>query len=163
LRDRADDRPLLLAELLRRSRIARDREICAVSPEALAALGEYRWPGNIRELDNVIQRACLACYGKELEVHHLPPEVRATSSRRALRGAGGMIGATGNGPAGPALRHLALSGLEPRPALGSEPTLREIESSAVRAALASCGGNVTAAARMLGVSRTKLYRDLKKV
>ena len=73
LRERLDDLPLLVAELLSRSRIARDRGIRVMRPEALAVLSEQRWPGNVRELDNVIQRACLACTGDELDVHAPPP------------------------------------------------------------------------------------------
>jgi DNA-binding NtrC family response regulator len=170
LRDRADDLPLLVAELLRRSRIARDRAIDAVSPEALAVLAEYRWPGNVRELDNVLQRACLACDGSQLGVHHLPPEIRAHSSSPspsssrlpALAGATPFISA-------PEWTPRRLNRVDPglprgqRPQTpGPEGTLREIESTAVHAALQACRGNVTAAARMLGVSRTKLYRDMKR-
>ena len=158
LRDRADDLPLLVAELLRRSRIARDRNIDAVSPEALAVLAEYRWPGNVRELDNVLQRACLACDASPIGIHHLPPEIRAHSSFPPARA---------SVPAAlfaPAPFPEAVTGGEPRPRPRSpaERTLREIESTAVHAALQTCRGNVTAAARMLGVSRTKLYRDMKR-
>lgn len=49
-----------------------------------------------------------------------------------------------------------------RPPVPVDRTLREIESTAVQAALDACEGNITAAARMLGVSRTKLYRDMKR-
>jgi DNA-binding NtrC family response regulator len=150
LRERTEDLSRLVDALLRRSRIARSRGIRVVSPEALEVLSEYRWPGNVRELDNVMQRACLACDGTEITVAHLPPEIRAHSSRRAPRG-----------PAAP--RPHVHEGAAPEAgAPGTEQTLREIESSAVRAALATCGGNVTAAAKMLGVSRTKLYRDMKR-
>jgi transcriptional regulator of acetoin/glycerol metabolism len=45
---------------------------------------------------------------------------------------------------------------------GLERTLREIQLNAVESALAACGGNISAAAKMLGVSRTKLYRDMKR-
>jgi DNA-binding NtrC family response regulator len=148
LRERLDDLPLLVAELLSRSRIARDRGIRVVRPEALAVLAEQRWPGNVRELDNVIQRACLACTGDELDVHHLPPEIRAQASRRAPRSS-----PSGAPPAWLGARSTDDAG---------GGTLRAIESHAVRTALSACGGNVTAAARMLGVSRTKLYRDMKK-
>jgi DNA-binding NtrC family response regulator len=135
LRERGEDLPLLVAELLRKSRIAKDRHIVRVSPEALDVLAGYRWPGNIRELDNVIQRACLACDGEELGAHHLPPEIRALA-RRAPE-------------------------ILPKRAPSPARTLREIEQGAVREALRAAGGNVTAAAKMLGVSRTKLYRDMK--
>ncbi|MFT3765004.1 MAG: sigma-54 dependent transcriptional regulator [Minicystis sp.] len=140
LRERPEDLPLLVAELLRRSRIARDRGIRAVSAEALEHLEAYRFPGNVRELDNVLQRACLACDGKEIMVHHLPSEIRGASRR---------------GP--------AIAPARPRGKAAGAPgrTLREIEQSAVEKALEACGGNITAAAKMLGVSRTKLYRDLR--
>jgi DNA-binding NtrC family response regulator len=137
LRERTEDLPLLVAELLRRSRIARERGVRSVHAEALHVLADHRWPGNIRELDNVIQRACLACGETELEVHHLPPEIRAAQVRQVHR-------------------------IPTRTGAGAEKTLREIENNAVRAALNACNGNITRAARMLGVSRTKLYRDIKK-
>ncbi len=175
LRDRAaDDLPLLVAALLRRSRIARDRGILLVTPEALDILMEYRWPGNIRELDNVIQRACLACDGHEIGVSHLPSEIRATSAPRPAPRAPAPPPTPRPVPVRPV--SVRSSGLAPAPApsyeragpadagvdVVPEQTLRAIESSAVRAALTACGGNVTAAARMLGVSRTKLYRDMKR-
>jgi DNA-binding NtrC family response regulator len=146
LRERPEDLPLLVAELLRRSRIARDRGIRAVSAEALEGLSNYRWPGNVRELDNVLSRACLACDGTELAERHLPPEIRGASRR--------------GGPLSPRPRTKA----EPPSARGVDvptKTLRAIEQAAVRQALDACGGNISAAAKLLGVSRTKLYRDLR--
>ncbi|APR86911.1 Response regulator of zinc sigma-54-dependent two-component system [Minicystis rosea] len=140
LRDRPEDLPLLVAELLRRSRIARDRGIRSVSTEALESLSLYRWPGNVRELDNVLQRACLACDGREIGVLHLPSEIRGGSRR--------MMAVTPPRPRG-------------KSSDASGRTLREIEKSAVLQALEACGGNITAAAKLLGVSRTKLYRDLR--
>jgi DNA-binding NtrC family response regulator len=142
LRERTDDLPLLVAELLRRSRIARDRGILKVTAEALDMLSFYRWPGNIRELDNVLQRAALACEKGEIDVVHLPAEIRGASRRPST---GSMV----------AVRRSV------RPGAPMGRTLREIEQNAVRDALERCGGNITAAAKLLGVSRTKLYRDLK--
>ncbi len=114
LRHRADDLPVLVAELLRRSRIARARGVDAVSPEALAVLADYRWPGNVRELDNVIQRACLACDGSQLGVQHLPPEnprarrgdvgpdaVGGDAGGRSAQGPLRPAGRTAPGPRGP--------------------------------------------------------------
>jgi DNA-binding NtrC family response regulator len=173
LRERLDDLPLLVAELLHRSRIARDRRIRAVSPEALAVLGRYRWPGNVRELDNVIQRACLSCNeGTELDVSHLPPEIRAAASRGEAAPSAPPPQAAITAPAvtGNAAYRLgqAEAGIGEVPAVwgstspGLERTLREIQHSAVESAIAACGGNISAAAKMLGVSRTKLYRDMKR-
>jgi len=141
LRDRLEDLPLLVAELLRRSRIARDRGIRAVDADALESLSAHRWPGNIREMDNVLQRAALACDGKEIGMHHLPHEIRSAPRRSPTLAPGPRHRAKGGATAG--------------------RTLREVEMSVVRQAVESCGGNITAAAKLLGVSRTKLYRDLK--
>ena len=189
LRDRAEeDLPLLVSELLRRSRIARDRGISRVTNEAIDVMTHYRWPGNVRELDNVIQRACLACEGPEIDLHHLPAEIRAgaawrhprTTSRgpRSVRFSSVRAVTPPPTPVPPSMQgahpaandhgHPAASYAAPmRPPMesgvGQDLTLREIESTAVRAALEACNGNVTAAARMLGVSRTKLYRDMKRV
>ena len=105
----------------------------------------------MRELDNVIQRACLACDGNQIGVQHLPPEIR------------GLSGAPSVPPPSVAPRPRTTMGAEPpSPQPTAERTLREIESTAVHAALEACRGNITAAARMLGVSRTKLYRDMKR-
>ncbi len=145
LRERGDDLPLLVAELLRRSRIGRDRHIRAVSPEALAVLAEYRWPGNIRELDNVMQRACLACDGTEIEVHHLPLEIRTSSQRGPASGASGTPGASsasgasgavgaGGPPSAPWPSSRAADGFVAALAPpATDQTLRAIETGAVRA------------------------------
>ena len=161
LRERLEDMPLLVQGLLRRSRIARDRGIRAVSPEAQAVLGRYRWPGNVRELDNAIQFACLSCNGSAIELAHLPPEIRAAASREAAPNSSPSPGPISAPPAGGGGAE-APAGDWPAPSPGLERTLREIQQSAVKDAIEACGGNISAAAKMLGVSRTKLYRDLKR-
>lgn len=73
LRERASDIPLLATSLL--SRVAADRNL-VLSKDALELLRRYDYPGNVRELRNIIERASLLCDGKEIQPIHLPEEVR---------------------------------------------------------------------------------------
>ena len=77
LRDRADDIPLLASELL--GRLARDMGMAVpfVTPPAMAALTAYGWPGNVRQLENVLIRVLVDLRGDEIRSGDLPPEIRA--------------------------------------------------------------------------------------
>jgi two-component system response regulator HydG len=79
LRERSADIPLLAKSLL--SRVAADRNL-AISDDAIELLCQYDYPGNVRELRNIIERASLLCDGEAIQPMHLPEEVR---SRHALR------------------------------------------------------------------------------
>jgi len=70
LRERAEDIPLLCDALL--AELRRSRPIIGFTPEAKTALAGYRWPGNIRELRNVIERAVILCQTDHIGVEHLP-------------------------------------------------------------------------------------------
>jgi DNA-binding NtrC family response regulator len=82
LRERLDDVPLLARRFLQRFSDQYDKEIRDISPEAVLRLVRYDWPGNIRELESVIERAVLFCPGTELQAQCLPEEfqIRATTS-----------------------------------------------------------------------------------
>src|SRR5690606_2161115 len=67
LRERADDIPLLIRHFVERFNARLKKQVQGVSPEAERVLTEYTWPGNIRELENVMERAVLFCDGKQLE------------------------------------------------------------------------------------------------
>lgn len=77
LRQRRSDIPLLAEALL--SRVAPDRRL-DISPEALACLAAYDYPGNIRELRNILERASLLCDGQSLLMSHLPEELAAQAA-----------------------------------------------------------------------------------
>jgi NtrC-family two-component system response regulator AlgB len=70
LRERAEDIPHLAQQLL--AELRRSRPIIGLTPEAEAALRGYRWPGNIRELRNVIERAVILCQTDRIGIEHLP-------------------------------------------------------------------------------------------
>ncbi len=142
LRDRPGDVPLLVAHMLRSFAADVRRPVTRVSPAALDALSQYPWPGNVRELQNAVHRAMLACGGDEIELAHLPASVR-----------GGLPVL----PPGPAPADVPRS--EPEPVL----PLREVERRAMARALEATQGNVTHAARLLGVGRATLYRRLAEL
>ena len=122
----------LLDELGSLSRRGRKR----VSSEALATLLAYHWPGNIRELRNVAERALILCDGEQVEVGHLP---------EAIRGKGGEQEASGGG-ATKSLKRI----------------MDDTEREAISDALSRCGNNRAKAARLLNIHRTGLYQKMKK-
>jgi DNA-binding NtrC family response regulator len=132
LRERGDDVELLATYLLRE--VARDlrREVEGFTPAALSAIRAHPWPGNVRELISVVRRAVVMADGALIDADRLGLDER--------RGAA-----------------------EPAVAAPSRPRAGSPEEGAVlRAALARCSGNVSIAARSLGVSRMTLYRMLKR-
>jgi PAS domain S-box-containing protein len=72
---RREDVPLLARHFIQRFREATGKAIQDLSPSAMAALMRYDFPGNIRELENIIERAFILCNRREIELDHLPPEV----------------------------------------------------------------------------------------
>ena len=136
LRERVEDIEPLARGFLSRYTAQLGREPFDISPEALAALEAYPWPGNIRELDNVMRQATLLSRGTVLLSRHLPDWVRK--------------GAAETMPPETA----------PRRPLGSE---REAaEKGLIRRVLADHGQSRTRAARELGISRVTLYQKMKK-
>ena len=76
LRDRREDLPLLIDHLVARFNRLKGRDIAGVSDVVLARLMEYDFPGNVRELENVIEHAFALCRGGLIEMAHLPPKLR---------------------------------------------------------------------------------------
>ena len=75
LRERKDDIPALIGHFIRRLNPQMGKQITDISPQAMAALKAYDWPGNIRELRNALERAMLFCDTNRIELQHLPQEV----------------------------------------------------------------------------------------
>jgi PAS domain S-box-containing protein len=133
LRQRREDLPLLIEQILEGVRAETQKDIRAVADQVMDLFWAYRWPGNIRELINVLQFASVRCVGPLIEVQHLPPEVRRPV----------------NQPAEPPLARMVNE--------------TELTPQAVREALEKSRGNKLQAARLLGVGRATLYRFLKKM
>jgi len=86
LRERRDDIPLLIDHFLGKFNQAQERRITGVSDEAFGTLLSHDYPGNIRELENVIEYAFVVCRGSVIELPHLPPTIRprTVSSRKVV-------------------------------------------------------------------------------
>ncbi len=133
LAERREDIPLLIRHLLHRQSGLLGRTVDEISPEALALLSDYDYPGNIRELANMIERGVALAEGRRLEVHHLPEPLR-TIRTRVLRGAA------------------------PEPLLSLEAEERRY----IERVLEHTGGNRTQAAQILAIDRVSLWRKLKR-
>jgi DNA-binding NtrC family response regulator len=141
LRDRREDLPLLCAHLLMRRRppgTAR-RWPARVATAALAKLAAYSWPGNIRELENVLARAALLSDGEEITADDLPPLADDTAAAPA-----------GAPPEGRTLREIVAD------------AVRAVEKQAIRDALGRAEGSPAKAARLLGISRASIYNKLRE-
>ena len=135
LRDRPEDIPLLARRFLAGFAAEAGSEVTGISTEAMRALMHYAWPGNIRELENVIERAVTlgagGGEGGELGVEDLPPSLLED--------------------AGPAETE----------ALPVVSTIREVEKAHIARVLKFTGGQVSKAARILGIDRRTLYRKIE--
>jgi PAS domain S-box-containing protein len=76
LQQRREDIPLLVDHLVAKFNRIQGKDIAGVSVEAMARLMEHDFPGNVRELENIIEQAFVLCRGGLVELHHLPPELR---------------------------------------------------------------------------------------
>jgi len=85
LRDRREDIPLLIEHFVSKFNRLQGKDIAGISEEALAVLMAHDYPGNVRELENVIEHAFVHCRGGLIEVGHLPPEILSKKRAEALR------------------------------------------------------------------------------
>ncbi len=142
LRDRKDDIPLLVRGFLRLFSKANDKEVIDLTPEAMNALLTYNWPGNVRELRTAIEHGVVMSTGPKITVRDLP---------QSLRQAGGAT---------------LPRGISPSKAFGEKASpldLHETERKLILQALATTNGNVTAAAKKLGISRRTLHRKINEL
>jgi len=76
LRDRTEDIPALTGSFIQSLALHYGNQVTGVRPRAMEALISYKWPGNIRDLKNTIERALLLCDGNQIDIGHLPKEIR---------------------------------------------------------------------------------------
>jgi DNA-binding NtrC family response regulator len=143
LRERRDDIPLLVEHFLAIFRQHQGKPLPGISQKALDELLTYRWPGNIRELRNCLERAAIVCDGL------IQPEHLSICSCR-VNSSGGAATET-NVPAGGAITyHFALQ--------PDKVSLEEVNRRVLDITLEWCQGNKSQAAALLKVSRNKFYR-----
>lgn len=83
LQQRREDIPLLVDHLVNKFNHLQEKDIARVSDEVMARLMEYNYPGNVRELENIIEHAFVLCRGGVIELNHLPPELRPSTAGRS--------------------------------------------------------------------------------
>ncbi len=81
LKQRREDIPLLIDRLVEKFNRLQDKDITGVSGAVMAQLIEHNYPGNVRELENIIEQAFVLCRGRMIELNHLPTELRPKSAR----------------------------------------------------------------------------------
>jgi DNA-binding NtrC family response regulator len=145
LRERTEDIPALVTHFLRKYNKRLNRNVERVTDEALASLGRYQWPGNIRELENVMERAVLFAEGGIVTVDELPDAIREPESTSKPPQT-----ASAKAPIGP-LKEIVRQHTE------------SLEKDLITRALEETGGNVTKAARRLEISRKSLQNKMKEL
>jgi len=132
LRKRKEDIPLLVEHFVTRFNRRQGKSVAGVAPDVMALLMAHDYPGNVRELENIVERAFVLCGAGKIERVHLPPELIGQPAA-APASAGETIAAQ---------THAA-------------------EAQAIRVALEHCGFNRLAAARELGLHKSTLFRKIK--
>ncbi|MEJ6654393.1 MAG: sigma 54-interacting transcriptional regulator, partial [Pseudomonas sp.] len=173
LRERKDDLPLLLERFVNQLCQQHERQLAGITPRALQRILDYPWPGNIREFENVIERAViLADDGETIDLRHLSGledhrQERQTGTLswdqapgigiRLPESSAPAVGDT-EAATGPTLDSTALRLLQQQPL-----QLSQVEDAFVRAAMHLAQQNVTRAAARLGLTRAQMDYRLKKM
>lgn len=132
LRKRKEDIPLLIERFIRRFNQKQGRSVSGVSPEALAILMAHDYPGNIRELENIVEHAFVVCANESIGVRCLPETLIA-----------------GRSPSPPLY------------AAGIGSPMKAAEAQTILDALARCGGNRNETAKFLGMHKSTLFRKIR--
>jgi len=132
LSERKDDIPLLSYYFLKKYSAIMKKNITEISPDVIALLMNYDFPGNVRELENIIERGVALSTASSIETVHLPEDLKELSIKTFRRKEGKI------------------------------PSLEDQEMSYINWVLNEVGGNKTLAAQILGIDRVSLWRKLKK-
>jgi len=154
LRERRNDIPLLCSYLLNKFKDELNKEINHISPDAMDILNHYRWPGNVRQLQNVILQSMLMSQTDTIEVEHLPQEIQKAQEIATAPGEEESASDEGRETSG---------GGDVNSQSGSNSiSLDEGEKQTLLSALKMTSWNISEASNLLGISRTTFYRKLKK-
>lgn len=135
LRERVIDIPELASFFLRRYAEKNRKDIKGLHPETLSLLIQYDWPGNIRELENTIERAVILCLGEQITPHELPPQFFPENVRNVTT------------------QSISSS---------NDFTLRDMEREVIRATLEKTGNNKSLTAKKLGIARQTLLNKIRE-
>lgn len=133
LSERKDDIPLLVQYFLEKYNATMNKQITGVAPEVIETLQGYDFPGNVRELENIIERGVALASGSTLALPHIPDDLRSMGMQTF------------------------------RKSVGKYASMEEVEKSYIAWILKETGYNKTAAAKALGIDRVSLWRKIKKL
>src|SRR2546425_897963 len=136
LRERVEDIPVLAYHFLRKAEAKVNKKVERISAEALDLMKRYAWPGNLRELENIVERAVVLASERSIESDHLPLHLQEAT-------------------------RLPMSAKEGLPA-GKDRLIREFERQAIMGLLRESRGNVSAAAKAARITRRNFHRLLVK-
>ena len=131
LRERQDDIPLLVAYFLKKYSYLMKKNVTKISEEVLNILLNYKYPGNVRELENLIERAVVLCSSSQIAIEHLPDDLKELKIKVFTKKEGKFM------------------------------TLEEVEREYIKWVLKEVYNNKTLAAQILGIDRVSLWRKIK--
>lgn len=141
LRERVGDIPLLALHFLRKYNARTGKVLESIRPEVMEILERYNFPGNVRELENILERAVVLARGKEIELHDLPEVMRGTL---------------------PARREAGTSLVELPYKKAKEVAVTEFDRRYLSELLVQTSGNISQASRRAGMDRSNFRRVIKK-
>jgi len=133
LAERREDIPLLVEHFIGRFNVRTGRRITGVSPEVLELFMRHEFPGNIRELENIIEHAFVLCRDSCITLEDLPQDLRGSKAVEAVTAAAGCA------------------------------SIRDAEAGIIRSLLAEHGGSRVKTARALGIDPSTLWRKMKRL
>jgi two-component system response regulator PilR (NtrC family) len=154
LRERLEDIPLLAGHLLARHAVKLRRDVTGFTQEAFKAMLAYSWPGNIRELDNRIQRGAALTTSGDITEQQLFQELDHPSGMRPA------LGAT---PAEPSASSLLRARMEQGEPIDLVAAVSDFEREVIEAALNASSDNLTEAAKMLGISFRQIRYKVRQL
>jgi len=132
LKERREDIPFLVEHFIQRFNTKRGKSIAGVTPAVMEIFMRHEFPGNVRELENLIEYGFVLCHNRLIDVKHLPEEIQSAQKTPDRT------------------EQLAKS------------QLKQAEADTIQTALRTSGGHLGRTARDLGISRTTLWRKMKK-
>jgi len=135
LKERSDDVPILAQHFLDAFKKQMSKPIQGFANDAMRALLQYQWKGEVRELENVIERAVIFCDEDFIKLEHLPEYMRPTEDVPSISSGHGTL----------------------------KDAVRNFESQFIQQTLSACGQNKETAAKVLGVSLSSLYRKIEEL
>jgi transcriptional regulator with PAS, ATPase and Fis domain len=133
LSQRREDIPLLIDAFIRKFNVKMGKKVLGVSDKTLRLLLRYEYPGNVRELENIIEHAFVLCGEDRIDIDCLPREI-----------AGGQMETASSSP------------------IEEESPFEQAEAEVIEKALKKCGGDRIKTANELGIGRTTLWRKIRK-